>query len=97
VGEEGPELVYFNGGERVLNAAQTSTMQTKAAPTVSALPMPPSGGGGSSPPVQITFQIQGNATQETVQDLREFADEIVERVTDSLADRDADRQRRLMI
>ena len=29
VGENGPELVYFNGGEQVLNAAETAALQSK--------------------------------------------------------------------
>ena len=90
VGEEGPELVYFNGGEKVLNAAQTSALQAKAEPAVSAKLAP---SGGSKPPVSVTFQIEGNATQETVQDLRAFADDIVARVMDTIEDAEADEAR----
>ena len=68
VGENGPELMFFNGGEKVLNATQTSALQ--AEPAVSAKLATT---GGSTPPVQVTFQIDGNATQETVQDLRALA------------------------
>ncbi len=87
VGENGPEAMFFNGGEKVLNAAQTSALQAKSEPAVSAKLVPT---GGSMPPVQVTFQIDGNATQETVQDLRAFADEIVERVMDTMEDAQAD-------
>ena len=90
VGENGPELMFFNGGEKVLNAAQTSALQTKSEPAVSAKLATV---GGSMPPVQVTFQIDGNATQETVQDLRAFADEIVGRVMDTLEDAQADAAR----
>ena len=90
VGENGPELMFFNGGEKVLNAAQTSALQTKSEPAVSAKLAT---AGGSMPPVQVTFQIDGNATQETVQDLRAFADEIVGRVMDTLEDAQADAAR----
>ena len=38
------------------------------------------------PPVQVTFQMEGNATPDTVQDLRAFADEIVGRVMDTIED-----------
>lgn len=31
VGEEGPELVYFHGGEKVMNAAETSALQEQLA------------------------------------------------------------------
>lgn len=87
VGENGPELMFFNGGEKVLDAAQTSALQAKSEPAVSAKLAP---AGGSMPPVQVTFQIDGNATPETVQDLRAFADEIVERVMDTMEDAQAD-------
>ena len=90
VGENGPELMFFNGGEKVLDAAQTSALQAKSEPAVSAKLAP---AGGSMPPVQVTFQIDGNATQETVQDLRAFADEIVERVMDTMEDAQADAAR----
>lgn len=90
VGENGPELMFFNGGEKVLDAMQTSALQAKSEPAVSAKLAP---AGGSMPPVQVTFQIDGNATQETVQDLRAFADEIVERVIDTMEDAQADAAR----
>ncbi len=92
VGEEGPELIYFNGGEKVLDAARTASLQARAAPAVSALPAPAAN--GSASPVQVTFQIQGNATPEVVQDLRGFADEIVGRVMDALEEADTDARRR---
>ena len=90
VGENGPELMFFNGGEKVLNATQTSELQAKSEPAVSAKLATT---GGSAPPVQVTFQIEGNATQETVQDLRAFADEIVGRVMDTIEDAQADAAR----
>ena len=91
VGEDGPELMFFNGGEKVLNAAQTASLQANAAPVLSAMPSPAA---GSAPPVTVTFQIQGNATQETVQDLRGFADEIVSTVLDVLDEASEDARRR---
>ena len=90
VGENGPELMFFNGGEKVLNAAQTSALQAKSEPAVSAKLATT---GGPMPPVQVTFQIDGNATEETVQDLRAFADEIVGRVMDTIEDAQADAAR----
>ena len=90
VGENGPELMFFNGGEKVLNATQTSELQAKSEPAVSAKLATTR---GSAPPVQVTFQIEGNATQETVQDLRAFADEIVGRVMDTIEDAQADAAR----
>ena len=90
VGENGPELMFFNGGEKVLNAAQTSALQAKSEPAVSAKL---ASTGSSMSPLQVTFQIDGNATQETVQDLRAFADEIVGRVMDTIEDAQADAAR----
>ena len=90
VGEDGPELMFFNGGEKVLNAAQTSALQAKSEPAVSAKL---ASTGSSMSPLQVTFQIDGNATQETVQDLRAFADEIVGRVMDTIEDAQADAAR----
>lgn len=81
VGEDGPELMFFNGGEKVLNATQTSTLQAKAQPTAFAQPALT---GSYASPIQVTFQIGGNATQEVVQELWGFADEIVSRVIDTM-------------
>ena len=92
VGEEGPELVYFNGGEKVLNASRTASLQSNAIPAASAMLAPQSG--GSMPPVSVTFQLNGSATPGVVEDLRSFADEIVERVVDTLEDSDVDAKRR---
>ena len=91
VGENGPEMMFFHGGEKVLNAAQTSTLRARAEPAVSARLAPAS---SSSRPVNVNFQIQGSATPETVQDLRGFADEIVGRVIDTLEEAGEDARRR---
>ena len=91
VGEDGPELVYFNGGEKVMDAAKTAAFQSNAAPAVSAML---SATGGSSPSVQVVFQISGNATPETVQALQEYGDEFAARVLEVLEDAGADAQRR---
>ncbi len=82
VGEEGPELMRFSGGEQVLNARQSAALSAE-----------PAGAGGTSQ-VQVVFNIAGNASQETVQDLRAFGDEIVSRVLDTLEEEQADRARR---
>lgn len=91
VGEDGPELVYFNGGEKVMDAAKTAAFQSNAAPAVSAML---SATGGSSPSVQVVFQISGNATPETVQALQEYGDEFAARVLEVLEDAGVDAQRR---
>lgn len=47
-----------------------------------------------SPPIQITFQIQGDATPETVEALREYGDEFAERVLEVIEQHGADVARR---
>lgn len=91
VGEEGPELVYFGGGEKVMTAAQTAAFQSSATPAVSAVL---SATGGPAPSVQVVFQIAGNATPETVQALQEYGDEFAARVLEVLEDANVDARRR---
>ena len=91
MGEEGPELVYFGGGEKVMTAAQTAAFQSSAAPAVSAVL---SATGGPAPSVQVVFQIAGNATPETVQALQEYGDEFAARVLEVLEDANVDARRR---
>lgn len=92
VGENGPEVVFFQGGEQVLNARETAALQAR--PAVSALP---SGGYGGGEPmvVQIYFQIEGNATPETVAQLRQYGDEFAANVIRVYEDhfRDVERRR----
>ena len=71
VGENGPELVFFQGGEQVVNAAQTAAMQRQ--PALSAAPAGPSG--GEPMVIQIYFQFEGSATPEAVAQLREYGAE----------------------
>ena len=94
VGEEGPELVYFDGGEKVLSATQTAALQAKPAPALSAMVDSAGGGNGSSPTIQLTIHVDGNATQETVSALSASANEIVDMVMDRLEDERSDAGRR---
>lgn len=91
VGENGPELVYFNGGERVLTAAQTATTMSHRA--VSANAYSTNTGGGLSP-IQIVFQVDGNVSPETVDALREYGDEFAERVLEVIEQYGTDVMRR---
>lgn len=97
VGEDGPELMFFNGGEKVLNAAQSSALQ--AEPVVSAIPAAPAvpaadaGGGGGSPSISLVVQVQGNATTETVDALSAKAQDIVYMVLDAIDERNEDEKR----
>ncbi len=92
VGEEGPELVWFNGGEKVMDAGQTASM--RAQPALSALVAPVTGSESGSPvSIQVSFNIQGNATPETVASLQEFGDDFAQRVQDVVSGMLADRER----
>ena len=50
------------------------------------------GGGGNS--ISVTFEIQGNATPETVSDLREYGEDFAARVLEVIEDADIDTSRR---
>lgn len=118
VGEEGPELVYFNGGETVKTASETQQILGLAndqgiAQIVGLLPqfvevlrayeatsavMPTeatgaSGGVYAPVSVQVTFQIDGNASGETVDALSAYGDDFAERVLDVIETANADAAR----
>lgn len=93
VGEEGPELIYFGGGEKVLNAAQTAALETQVALPVSAIPLP-SADSGAGVTIQVVFQISGNATPETVTSLQEYGDDFAARVLEVVRDAQIDKERR---
>ncbi len=82
VGEQGPELVSFRGGERVLTAARTAAVLS--AP--------------GSVSVQFSVQVEGNATAETVESIRDYVEsgDFKERVREALAEAQADARRRTM-
>ena len=90
VGENGPELVFFGGGEQVVNATETAALQRQ--PALSAAP---SGGYGGEPMViQIYFQFEGSATPEAVAQLREYGAEFEARVRQVMEDYALDSARR---
>ena len=90
VGENGPELVFFQGGEQVVNATQTAAMQRQ-----SALSAAPAGSSGREPVVvQIYFQFEGNATAEAVAQLREYGAEFEARVRQVMEEYTLDSARR---
>lgn len=82
--------MFFNGGEKVLNATQTAALQAKAEPALSAMVATP-GGGSSS--VQVVFQIGGNATPEVVHALQDYGDDFAERVMEVVENAAADAAR----
>jgi len=94
VGEEGPELIHMRGGESVLptevsrqfailtaygnNIAAYADGTGNASPMLSALSVPAD---SSSPAkIDVHIHIDGNASQETVDALREYGDEFAEKV-----------------
>lgn len=83
VGENGPELVMFNGGEKVLNAVQTSALQSRAQPALSAALAP---SGGSSISISVNIPVNGNATPVVLDSLREYGDKLAETVTERVMD-----------
>ena len=126
VGENGPELVYFKGGEQVLNARETAAMQEQLAASkqmqiVSFLPflhdylgtvnlqhsvqnaMPQnaissalsSHYSGENTPINITnnFNIEGDASPETVNALSDFGDSLRQIVREELADASTEKLR----
>ena len=111
VGENGPELVYFNGGEQVMTAEETAAMResmeiqaiTFAPQLLEALHAihgdgalsaePGAGSGAGSVELQIVFQINGSASPETVEALREYGDEFAERVLEVIEEAEYDRRR----
>lgn len=112
VGENGPELVYFNGGEQVMTAEETAAMResmeiqaiTFAPQLLEALHAihgdgalsaePGAGSGAGSVELQIVFQINGGASPETVEALREYGDEFAERVLEVIEEAGIDTARR---
>lgn len=111
VGEHGPELVYFNGGEQVMTAEETAAMRESMeiqavtfAPQLlqalhairsgDALSAEPSAGSSGGVSLQVVFQIQGNATPEAVEALRDYGDEFAERVLEVMEEAGIDAGRR---
>lgn len=112
VGENGPELVCFNGGEQVMTAEETAAMResmeiqaiTFAPQLLEALHAihgdgalsaePGAGSGAGSVELQIVFQINGSASPETVEALREYGDEFAERVLEVMEEAGIDTARR---
>ena len=71
VGENGPELVFFNGGEKVLNAQETEAYQRDN--TVEAEPMAalPANGGTGGPHIEVkpVYNLSGNMDTEEVRSM----------------------------
>jgi len=85
VGERGPELMYMGGGEVVL-PADVSAAVTGATPASSDI---------STGSVQVTFEINGDVTTESVDRLEAYGDDFASRVRQVIEDVTSDMARRL--
>ncbi len=89
VGEHGPELVYFGGGEQVMTAAETAAILSPPTPVEAAYTRD-----RGPVSISVSFPIHGSATPGTVEALREYGDEFAERVMDVLEDAGIETARR---
>ena len=93
VGEDGPEVVFFNGGEQVLNARETAALESR--PVMSALPA----NGGSSGGVVINlapvYNLSGNMNSvDARQELSRHNDSLRELILEVVEDARIDSARR---
>ena len=75
MGENGPEIVLFGGGERVLTAAESAALTAGGSPAAEPLralsaPAPAS----SSISVQFSVSVEGNASPEAVDSIRGYVE-----------------------
>lgn len=99
VGEEGPELVLFGGGERVLNATETAGLAARASLAAEPKTVYPSSDQAAGPiSVQFSVLVEGNASPETVESFRTYVEgpEFRDRVREVFAEEQADAMRRAM-
>lgn len=81
VGEEGPELAYFHGGETVLNAAQTASALTSGPVEASVMER-----SGAPISVSVSIQVNGDADSKTVETLNAYGEEFAQRVRTVIAE-----------
>lgn len=103
VGEKGPELVFFNGGEKVLTSEETEALRSGTEITVfdprfiAALESPSyvgaasAGSGGIT--LQVSIVVEGNATPETVAMLQDYGDDFADRVLSVVREANIDAKR----
>jgi len=101
VGEDGPEVMFMEGGEKILNAGQTAALQDSLSSRNTEAMLDPrfsteraETAGGSAPVINITFRIEGNATTETVEALHRYEDEFAEKVLEVIEEARIDTVRR---
>ena len=103
VGEHGPELLWFEGGEKVLDAQKSAALVQNhinasknilaahyAEPLSAKMPA-----NVSSMPIEIknTFHIEGNATSETIDALNEFGDNLRQIIREEMEEAASDNRR----
>nr|WP_300168641.1 phage tail tape measure protein [uncultured Flavonifractor sp.] len=97
VGEQGPELVYFGGGEQVMTAAETAALQARLSISGGEEALPGTGGSVHLGGVQVVFQITGAPAPEVVEDLRAYGDDFALRVLEVLENAQIDAKRGSMV
>ena len=90
VGEEGPELMYFNGGEKVYNAEETKSILSRS--DVEAKSKADVTAQSFSPSVNVSFNISG--VSDAAAELRQYGSDFAEKVLDVLQANSADLARR---
>ena len=95
VGENGPELVYLHGGERILDAQETQrTMDAMSAQPVNAMSVS-DGGGQYSIEYKPQYNISGSMNADELQDVLDRHDaEMRDRLEEMMDDIENDRTRR---
>ena len=88
VGEEGPELVYFEGGEKVLTASETKTLLNDAGQSA-ATPI----AGGNDIKLELHINVDGNGDADGK--ISAAGEELMLRLEEMLDDYMADRSRRV--
>lgn len=83
VGENGPELAYFGGGEQVFTAAETKAIIGSGN----------SGAGGVSESITIAPQFYINGSSDLRDNMQEISDQIVELIENTLRNRGIDARR----
>ena len=103
VGEEGPELVYFGGGEKVMNAAETSAIQEQLAADARMMSLAPqmaavmntrqnveavsAKASGGGAPVQISVPVSIQVSGNAGPDTLEALREYGEELTETVTER----------
>lgn len=97
VGEQGPELVYFGGGEQVMTAAETAALQARLSVSGGEEALPGAGGSVHLGGVQVVFQITGAPAPAVVEELRAYGDDFALRVLEVLENAQIDAKRGSMV